>query len=616
VNSQERAIRGYPPRLFGLAVVLIATAVPITAGALTRILAHPPNASTALSVGLFLVLALFAELKPVPLEVDGKRLVSLAFIFLISTLMLFGWEYAVVVGAASMLIAEAYGRRPLLRLLFNAAVYAVAVFAASLPAVWLSVGVGSSDHMAYARLIASVFVTGAIFVAVNVFLVCFAIALFESLSPREVLIDHLRHSAPAFVTMAFLAALAVILWSVEPPLLLLLAGPLITLSLYQRYALSTRVAQHAAATDNLTGLLNHRAYQGDIREAIESADGEPVTLCLIDIDDFKSINDRLGHPVGDRILQTFSGLLTDAAEAGKAYRLGGDEFAIVVPGSADEGVKAIESLRSLLGEAIFELGARVTISAGLASYPESAADPDELQRVADVALYWTKRHGKNRWCVYSPSVVEVSWPAELAAMAEFEARLRAAENLVRVVDARDTYTGCHSQSVAVLADAVARQLGLDEELVERVRLAALLHDLGKIGIPDHILRKPGVLEPDELLILERHPQIGFELLDGVDVAPVDTWILHHHEHWDGSGYPLGLRGEEIPLGSRIILVADAFDAMTTDRSYRRAVDPEAALDEIRRASGAQFDPAVVEALEAHLGAPVRGTSRVLAREVA
>jgi diguanylate cyclase (GGDEF)-like protein/putative nucleotidyltransferase with HDIG domain len=596
-----------------LAVVLIATAVPITAGAVTRILTHPPQASTAVAVGLFLLLALFAELKPVPLEVDGKRLVSLAFIFLISTQMLFGWEYAVVVGAAAMLIAETYGRRPLLRLLFNASVYAVAVFAASLPGVWLSVGLAGSGHMAYARLIASVFATGAIFVAVNVFLVCFAIALFENLSPREVIIDHLRHSAPAFVTMAFLAALGVILWSVEPPLLLLLAGPLITLSLYQRYALSTRVAQVAAATDNLTGLLNHRAYQSDIREAIESADRVPVTLCLIDIDDFKSINDRLGHPVGDRILQTFSSLLT---EAGKAYRLGGDEFALVVRGSADEGVEAIESLRSRLGEAIFDRGARVTISAGLASCPESATEPDELHRVADVALYWTKRHGKNRWCVYSPSVVEVSWPAELAAMAEFEARLRAAENLVRVVDARDTYTGHHSQSVAVLADALARQLGLDEGLVERVRLAALLHDLGKIGIPDHILRKPGDLEPEEFLILKRHPQIGFELLDGVDVAPVDTWILHHHEHWDGSGYPLGLRAEEIPIGSRIILVADAYDAMTTDRSYRRAVKPEAALDEIRRASGAQFDPAVVEALEVHLGVEQRETGRVLAQEVA
>jgi putative nucleotidyltransferase with HDIG domain len=205
--------------------------------------------------------------------------------------------------------------------------------------------------------------------------------------------------------------------------------------------------------------------------------------------------------------------------------------------------------------------------------------------------------------VYSPSVVELSWSAELAATAEYEARLRAVGNLIRVVDARDTYTGSHSQSVAVLAEGIARELGLSESTVSQVRLAALLHDLGKIAVPDDILQRPGRVDGEDLEILRRHPEIGHQLLQGLDVHPVDSWILHHHEHWDGSGYPFGLEGEEIPIGSRIILVADAFDAMTTERCYRSAMSVRAALEELRSKSGTQFDPAVYDALERSL-APV------------
>jgi HD-GYP domain-containing protein (c-di-GMP phosphodiesterase class II) len=221
-------------------------------------------------------------------------------------------------------------------------------------------------------------------------------------------------------------------------------------------------------------------------------------------------------------------------------------------------------------------------------------------RAADAALYWAKRHGKNRSCTFDPSVVALSWSAELAANVEYDARLRATESLIRVVDARDTYTGSHSQSVAVLVEGIGQALGLDDQTVAQLRLAGLLHDLGKIAVPDRILQKPGRLDPAEYDVLRQHSQIGYELLHGLDVEPVDTWILHHHEHWDGSGYPCGLEGEEIPIGSRVILVADAFDAITTERCYRAASPVAEALDELRRFSGIQFDPAVVDALERSL----------------
>ena len=184
-------------------------------------------------------------------------------------------------------------------------------------------------------------------------------------------------------------------------------------------------------------------------------------------------------------------------------------------------------------------------------------------------------------------MVRIYTPAEIASVAERTARLRAAEGLIRVVDAKDTYAGAHSQSVSRLAEGIARSMGLDLETVEQVRLAGLLHDLGKIAIPDRILQKPGKLDPDELRIMREHPELGYRLLEGLGVSPVDRWIRHHHEWWDGSGYPLGLAGDEIPLGSRIILVADAFDAMTSDRVVPRGGHGRG---RVRRAPAAQLDP--------------------------
>jgi HD-GYP domain-containing protein (c-di-GMP phosphodiesterase class II) len=248
----------------------------------------------------------------------------------------------------------------------------------------------------------------------------------------------------------------------------------------------------------------------------------------------------------------------------------------------------------------------------MATYPEHADDVEDLENAADSALYWAKLHGKNRFCAYSAAVAEAQAPAEIERRIERQARLRAAENLIRVVDAKDEYTGAHSERVALLVESIARQLGLDDELVEQMKLAGRLHDLGKIAIPDRVLQKPGQLTPHEARQLAHHPQLGASLLDGMDIRPVDVWIKHHHEHWDGSGYPLGLAGEEIPFGSRVILVADAYDAITTDRSYRGAASPEEALEELRGHAGTQFDPAVVAALEAHL----EGLGLVASRELA
>lgn len=595
---------GYPPRLYWYIGAVLGVAVPVAAGAVVRIALDPPFGEAAVGIVLFFGLMLLADMKPVPLDVEHERSVSLAFVFVVASQILFGWEYAVLSAILGVLISQLVERRPAFRSLFNAAVYGLAAAASTLPT--LLTDAGAQDTIGLTLL---AFTGGAAYVAVNVVLVCVALAIVQSTPLLPLLRDNVRHSGPAFVIMAFLAALAASLWTTDPRLLVLLAGPLFTLTLYQRSAFTSKVATRDAHTDSLTGLGNHRSYQSRLREALERAqdeDGE-VSLCLIDVDEFKGVNDRFGHPLGDQILVELARLFVEGRDDVDAFRFGGDEFALLLEEDEEDAYRFVEGLHERIGATEFPHHRPVTISVGVASFPLNASSAEELQKVADGALYWAKRHGKNRSCVYSPSVVRIYSPNELAEMAERQARLRAAENLIKVVDSKDTYTGEHSQAVASLTEAIANELGLPEDEVQQLTLAGLLHDLGKIAIPDTILKKPGPLDPDEARLVQAHVRFGHSLLEGLGIDPVDTWVLHHHENWDGSGYPDGLSGEDIPFGSRVILVADAFDAITTDRSYREASSLTEALVEIYRGAGKQFDPEVVAALERCVG---RGLSLV------
>jgi diguanylate cyclase (GGDEF)-like protein len=603
--------RGYPPRLLAFVVATILVGVPLAAGAALRGILEVPSTHTAVGVGVFFVLALVAEMRPVPIDAEGERLVSVAFVFVVASQPLFGWEWSVLIGAGAIAVAMTADRASPLKLAFNSAVYGISAAAASLPSHAVHAG---SLHEGYGRLTGLTVASGGIFVSTNIVLVCIAMALASGVKVRQVLADHLRHSGSVFSIMAFIAAQVVIFWELSPLLLALVGAPLFALNLYQRSAVRGRAALKAASTDSLTGLKNYRAYQDEVSSALAPGDDEPpvVTLCLIDIDRFKQVNDRGGHPAGDAVLKVLGGLIQELAP-GNAYRLGGDEFAVLVEGAPGKAESLMNELRRRLALAQQDgaVPEAVTISCGIASFPDHAREATELKKRADLALYRSKHNGKNCSTIYDAE------NRETIRLALPDARLCVVEKLVAVVDSREGYVGKHSEAVAFLVEAIARTLGLDDAEIEQLRIAGLLHDLGKIGIPDRILNKPGPLDAAEQELMRKHPQLAFDLLDGHDFAPMDAWILHHHERWDGNGYPTGLAGAEIPFGSRIILVADAFEAMTTDRIYRPAISADAAMQELCEHAGTQFDALVVAALEEHLaeyrrqpvsGAPVSAWS--------
>jgi diguanylate cyclase (GGDEF)-like protein/putative nucleotidyltransferase with HDIG domain len=360
-----------------------------------------------------------------------------------------------------------------------------------------------------------------------------------------------------------------------------------------------------ALTDPLTGLGNHRYFYEQLDRALHEAEssGVHVALCLFDIDDFKSVNDAYGHPIGDEVLVAVASRLR---RDGEAFRLGGDEFALLLVGQTEE--EAFRVAQGVLARAEGVPGVSgepLQLSAGIALYPAVGVERSELVRVADSALYLAKEHGKNRVRVYRPDLLELAELRRLAEGPDRAARLRAAASLAHAVDARDAYTGSHSYMVGELAARVAKRMGLESEQIELARLAGSLHDLGKLAIPEEILRKPGPLNEAERLVLERHPQIGFRMLDSLGVEPVASWVLHHHERWDGAGYPERLGGARIPLGSRILFVADAYDAMTSDRIYRSRLSHERAISELERCAGTQFDPDVVSAFKEEFDEPRR-----------
>jgi len=364
-------------------------------------------------------------------------------------------------------------------------------------------------------------------------------------------------------------------------------------------------------TDPLTGLLNRRAFEEALELELERAvrADRPLSVVVGDIDCFRAINEHQGHAAGDATLQAVAhNALKWKRRIDHAARIAGEEFALLLPETDERGAFIVaERLRRAMHRSFVDSAVGVSFSFGVATAPSHGTDAVRLLRAADSATAAAKDLGGDRTVIYSD---EVERTLAQAGHASGELQLATVIALAEALDIRDTGTGAHSHTVGRYAELMARGLGFDEEHVERVRLAGILHDIGKIGISDRVLSKPGPLDAEEWQEMYTHPEIGARLLSRPEFDDLRAWILTHHERPDGLGYPRALSAEEIPVEARILAVADAYEAMTADRVYRPALGEAAARAELEAGAGTQFDAEVVATL---LGALDAGRTRRLRR---
>jgi len=346
-----------------------------------------------------------------------------------------------------------------------------------------------------------------------------------------------------------------------------------------------------ASRDELTQLQNRRFYYERLSTELQHAMNQkkPISILMIDVDDLKAINDEFGHLVGDMVLRSFARILNGSTDDRYVTaRLGGDEFAVIMPG-ADR--REAESFALRLWQTLGDMAICETehasiylgVSIGSSGYPWGGGTVEEITHWADTKLYANKLErkgfrqgrGDRRDDRLAAAVVDV---------------------LSTALDVRDKMTHRHARRVARTAAAVARAMQLSNDIVSEIEYAAALHDIGKIGVADSILRKAASLDEEEWKEMRRHCELGYQILKGIDFFQNAAEIVYaHHEHFDGSGYPRGLVSDEIPLGARVFAVVDAYDAMTSRRPYRDAISRDAALIEIAGHAGTQFDPKVVQA---------------------
>jgi diguanylate cyclase (GGDEF)-like protein/putative nucleotidyltransferase with HDIG domain len=396
---------------------------------------------------------------------------------------------------------------------------------------------------------------------------------------------------------------AVELWLVTVGTLLV-AGIVIT-ALRLRIEEMVRGLANAARTDVLTGLLNRRGFEEAFELELERArrGGHALSVLVGDLDHFKQINDRFGHHRGDVALTRASEILEQRKRRiDTVARLGGEEFALIVP-EADEHAAYMlaERLRTALREDFRDGPGPVTISFGVASFPAHGDSYETLLGAADDALYAAKELGRDRTVIYSREVIGILTPIDYQ-NGPRSGHLATVLALAEALDHRDAATARHSKTVGRYAALIARQIGLPADAVERVRIAGMLHDIGKIALSSLLLTKPDPLNAEEWIEIRRHAEIGARILANARLGDIGEWVLAHHERPDGDGFPFGIANGDIPIEARILAVADAYEAMTTDRPYKPAMAPEDARRELLRCSGTQFDAQVVEAFLAALDA--------------
>lgn len=347
-----------------------------------------------------------------------------------------------------------------------------------------------------------------------------------------------------------------------------------------------------AITDVLTGLYNHRYFQDNFKQILDNYREESLSLIMIDIDYFKHYNDGYGHLAGDDLLSKIGDILkNNIPQNGFAARYGGEEFVVVLPCcNSSNAIIIADKIREKVKKHNFygeehQPGGRITISCGVATYPTHASSAKELLNHADQAMYKAKSFKKDKVELYF-SVLDNLDVAE-----DEKDLINSIRTLISVINAKDRYTYGHSERVTYYSTKLAEKINLPNEQVQILNYAAFLHDIGKIEINREILNKKGKPTEEEWNILKQHPKWGSDIVKGVNkLQPVAKLILHHHENYDGSGYPDGMKEEGIPLLARIIRIVDSYDAMTSNRPYKSNMITSEVIEELERCSGKMFDP--------------------------
>ncbi len=512
--------------------------------------------------------------------------------FLLASVLVLPPPLLVPLVALAMLPEWVRYRFPWYIQLFNIATYLLNVLAAW--AVFQAAG-GRAGSVTDWRWLAATGLAAATFTTLNHSMVALVLWLARGVGLRESGILKWE-SLGTDMTLLFMGAGMGSLWAVNPPLIALAVAPLF---LFYR-ALFVPQLQEEAYHDAKTGLLTPRKALEILNDEIArlQKSPRPTAVIMADLDLMRNINNSLGHLAGDEVLQVVGGLLRRSVRGDDMVgRFGGEEFLILLRDTdAEAALRVAERLRSAVEAASMRVSdspepLRITMSLGVAAFPDPCPDPSRLLYQADMAVYRSKLNGRNR--------VSMASPADEGEQAEASSLGETLESLVFALEARGAGFDGRTLRVTALSLAVAREMGIPEGSTEwsDIERGSLLHDVGKIAVPREVLYKQAPLTEAEWEQVRQHPKVGWAMLSGIETLRGAAEIVRaHHEHYDGSGYPRGLTGEEIPMGARIFAVVDAFDAMTSERPYRPARPPESALEEIGRERGRQFDPAVVDSL--------------------